>query len=194
MPTPRRRRSAPRRIVVFSGSTGVLALALSGCIGAPDPTPTPSSPTSAAPIFASDEEALAAAEAAYREFEEVSQSIASDSGEHPERIEAVATPTYAQQLLAEFAQYRELEIRAEGSVKLDSFSLVEQRYGDADVEVMIYLCRDVSGVRVLNATGADVTPDDRVSRTPLIASLLAEGDREDLLVDGIELWSGEDFC
>lgn len=194
MPTPRRRRSAPRRIVVFSGSTGVLALALSGCIGAPDPTPTPSSPTSAAPIFASDEEALAAAEAAYREFEEVSQSIASDSGEHPERIEAVATPTYAQQLLAEFAQYRELEIRAEGSVKLDSFSLVEQRYGDADVEVMIYLCRDVSGVRVLNATGADVTPDDRVSRTPLTASLLAEGDREDLLVDGIELWSGEDFC
>ena len=193
MPIPRRRRPAPRRNYVVTGAAAVLALALSGCVGAPPaPTPTPSAP--AEPIFASDEEALAAAEEAYAEFENVSQSIASDSGNHPERIETVATPAYAQQLLAEFAKYRELEIRAEGLVKLDSFSMIEHRAGEAGVGIMIYVCRDVSGVRVLDATGADVTPDDRVPRTPLIASLIAEADEESLLVDGVELWSGEDFC
>ena len=49
---------------------GLTALLLGGCVGEPAPTPTPSASTAGAaePIFASDEEALAAAEAAYRAY------------------------------------------------------------------------------------------------------------------------------
>jgi hypothetical protein len=171
-----------------------MALALSGCVGAPAPTPTPTASASAEPIFASDEEALAAAEVAYSAFETVSHDIASDWGKQPERIESVATATYAPELLEEFAQYRELEIRADGAVKLDSFSLVQHTADNTRSEVVIYVCRDVSGVRIIDANGVDITPVDRAARTPLIASLTTEADGEKLLVDGVELWSGEDFC
>jgi hypothetical protein len=194
MPEPHHDRAVTRRIGAAVAVAGVMALALSGCVGAPAPTPTPSASASAKPIFASDEEALAAAEAAYSTFEAVSHDIASDSGRQPERIETVATPTYAPELVQEFAQYRELEIRADGSVKLDSFSLVQHTENDSSSEVVIYVCRDVSGVRILDANGADLTPADRAARTPLIASLRADGPGEKLLVDGVELWSGEDFC
>ncbi|WP_188743891.1 hypothetical protein [Agromyces bauzanensis] len=193
MPSPRPRRFVMRRHGAAITAAGVLTLVLSGCVGAPANTPSPSPSVSAEPVFASDEEALAAAEAAYRSFEEVSALIASESGNDAERIEAVATPTYTVQLLDEFAQYRALGIRAEGQTALDSFSLVQQQTTAAGSEVVIYVCRDVGDVRVRDASGADVTPLDRASRTPLIATLVA-GDGARFLVDGVELWSGEDFC
>ena len=66
---------------------GLLALVLAGC--APDvpaiqvpPTPT------VTPLFASDEEALAAAEEAYAAYLAMSDEITSDGGERPERIPA----------------------------------------------------------------------------------------------------------
>ena len=74
MPDARPRRLTPR-VAALLGSAGVLALALSGCAGAPTPTPTPPSSASAAPIFASDEEALAAAEAAYERYRATSVAI-----------------------------------------------------------------------------------------------------------------------
>ena len=69
MPDARPRRLTPR-VAAMLGSAGVLAVALSGCAGAPaaSSTPPPTASASAAPIFASDEEALAAAEAAYEGY------------------------------------------------------------------------------------------------------------------------------
>ena len=178
--------------LVVAGLTAVL---LSGCVGgaAPTPTSTPTAPDAAEPIFASDEEALAAAEAAYRAFEDVSQTIAMDGGRDADRIRAVATPTYVTQLLEEFAQYEELGIRIQGSASLDSFSLVGQEAAPDGVVVMMYVCRDVSGVIVRDVTGADVTPADRDDRTPLIASLVAD-ESSQLLVHEVEQWPGDDFC
>ncbi|WP_448811147.1 hypothetical protein [Agromyces bauzanensis] len=174
-------------------AAGIVAGLLSGCIGTPAPTPSPTPSAARVPIFASDEEALAAAEEAYRSFESVSALIASESGNDAERIENVATAKYSIQLLDEFSKYRELEIRAVGQTTLDSFSLVDHRSTDDSADVVIYVCRDVSNVRVLDAAGTDVTPADRVARTPLVASLTTGGTRN-LLVSGVELWSGEDFC
>ena len=55
----------------------VLALVVAGCAATPSPTaaPTPSA-DAADPIFASDEEALAAAVEAYERYRAVSQQIA----------------------------------------------------------------------------------------------------------------------
>ena len=60
MPISRPKRRPLRRPGAALVAAGALALMLTGCVGAPGATPTPT-PTEAAPIFASDEEALAAA-------------------------------------------------------------------------------------------------------------------------------------
>jgi len=193
VPESRSHRRATRRIASVAAGAGIAALLLSGCVGVPATTVTPSASETIEPIFASDEEALAAAEAAYRAFESVSHTIASDSGRDAERINAVATPAYVPELLDEFAKYSEIGIRAEGTAQVDSFSLVENSMTDSGATVSIYVCRDVSQVRVIDGTGADVTPPGREARTPLIAVLMAERGKP-LLVDEVDLWSGDDFC
>ncbi|GAA1759186.1 hypothetical protein [Agromyces humatus] len=192
MPTSRPKRRTPRRLGAALAAAGALALMLTGCVGAPTPTPTPT-PTEAAPIFASDEEALAAAEAAYSTFEDVSRAVAADGGQNDHRIESLVTSDYLPELKGDFMQYREAGIHIEGAVALDTFSLSENaQVGDA-ATVSIYVCRDVSGIRVLDASGADVTPPDRKDRSPLVAFLVGTS-AEELLVDKVELWPGDDFC
>jgi hypothetical protein len=192
MPIPARRRTVRRGAVAAAAATG-LALVLAGCVGAPAATPTPSPADTPAPIFASDEEALAAATEAYGGFERVSQTIASESGSSPGRIGDVATSRYTPELLEEFQTYEDLGIHTVGQSTLDSFELVEQTSADGVATVVIYVCRDVSDVRVIDATGNDVTPADRDERAPLVATLVSE-ESEHLLVDQVELWAGKDFC
>ena len=192
MPIRRHLRIVRSRGAAAVAATG-LALVLVGCAGAAAPTPTPSSGDTPAPIFASDEEALAAAEEAYEEFERVSQTIASESGSSPERIGTVATSRYTPELIEEFETYAELNIHTVGESVLDSFELVEQSSSDGASAVVIYVCRDVSHVRIIDDAGNDVTPADRDERAPLIATLVSE-EPNHLLVDQVELWSGKDFC
>ncbi|MFD5864727.1 hypothetical protein ACFWGP_07245 [Agromyces sp. NPDC127015] len=175
-----------------AGLAGVLVFGLSACSPEPAPKPSPTPSASAEPIFASDEEALAAAVKAYEAFEELSYTIAADGGKDPGRIEQVATPRYSEQLEAEFAQYLEAGIHADGETHLGSYELVEYDERGDRVEVSLYLCSDVTDVRVLDEAGADVTPEDRRDVTPLQAFLV--GDDEHLLVDKVDLWSGTDFC
>ncbi|WP_022893793.1 hypothetical protein [Agromyces subbeticus] len=186
----------PRRCALTAlAAGGALVLLLSGCTGGGEPSPTPSASTDAAePIFATDEEALAAAVAAYTAFEELSQTIAAEGGIEPERIERSVTSEYMPGLLEEFAQYQELGLRITGSASLDSFRLAEHSGGADRVSVTLYVCRDVSGVRVIDAAGVDVTPADRQLRTPLVADLVSKDGADNLLVNGVELWPGDDFC
>jgi hypothetical protein len=169
---------------------------LTGCSGAPaaPPSATPSE-TSVEPIFASDEEALAAAVEAYDRYRAISAEISRDGGEAPERIDVSVTPEYARALHEEFAALNEVGLRMEGTTTIDSISLAEW-YGESSVaHVSLYLCRDVSGSRVVGPDSKDVTPVDRRERTPLVAALVSgSGDPRELLVDGVEVWSGDDFC
>lgn len=188
-------RAPRRRAVAGLAAAGLAALLLGGCTSAPAQPPSPTPTASAAePIFASDEEALAAAVAAYERFEVVSGDIAADGGDNSGRIEEVATERYSPQLREEFDQYRVNGLRIEGSSTVDSFRLAEHSQSAGSAEVSIYLCRDVSGVRVLDSAGADVTPEGRDARTPLTVVLVSASVDGELLVDEIELWPGEDFC
>ena len=195
MPIPRRRRSAPRRLGVVSGTVAVLTLSLSGCIGAPAPAPTPSSSTSAEPVFASDEEALAAAVEAYGLYSAVSAEVTADGGAEPGRVDSTVTEGYAVTLHEEFDALAELGLTIVGDTKIEDEGLTESGYDVEGAKVSIYFCRDVSGVRVIGADGVDVTPADRDERTPTQAFLVSStADPSVLLVDGVEQWSGEDFC
>jgi len=194
MPDARSRRLTPH-VAAMLGSAGVLVVALSGCAGTPAPTPAPPASASAAPIFASDEEALAAAEAAYESYRAESARISSEGGRDPERVVPYVSDRYASIVVAEFVALEESGLHMEGSTAIDSLRLAEWSSQDHMASVSIYLCRDVSGARVVNSAGADVTPADRQDRIPLVAFLISSTTRPDsLVVDGVEQWSGDNFC
>ncbi|WP_438853848.1 hypothetical protein [Agromyces sp. M3QZ16-3] len=176
----------------------LVALALTGAVlglaacAAPTPSATPSQPATDAaevPLFASDEEALAAAVEAYEAYLAVSDSITSDLGVDSTRIREVATPEFADFSEDDFAAFRDAGLRTEGSSTVDSPKLATS----SSNRVTFYACQDVSAVRLFNGSDEDVTPADRETRVALVINAVAShGDA--LLIDGNEVWSGDNFC
>ena len=171
---------------------GATLVSLTACApGEATSTPSPSPAETDAPIFASDEEALAAAVAAYEKYLRVSEEIARGTAV-AERILSVSTEEYGVARVSELTAFTESGLRLEGSYAFDTTSLVERSGEDSIELVRMYACQDVSGTRLINAEGADVTPADRDTRVPLVVSV--ELDVDSGLVAGSELWSGQNFC
>ena len=145
------------------GAVAVLGMfALSGCGGGtPLPTlpPTPSS----TPVFASEEEALAAAEDAYAAYLAMSNLISSEGGLGPERIEPFAVRDFLDSALQGFETLRENQWRTTGQSVLKNATL---QYADLEVAagedvVAAYACVDYTGLDVLDAEGTSVVSPDR---------------------------------
>ena len=192
MPDARPRRLTPR-VAAMLGSAGVLAVALSGCAGAPAPTPTPTVSASAAPIFASDEEALAAAIEAYEAYSRVLNKIANENSGAADRIREVATASYSSDVEDLFADLTKRGLRIDGLTTVDSFKLVESAQVGGRAEVLLLVCSDVSGTRVINAEGRDVTPAERPARSALQVKFVTAAQGRALLVDEEDPWLGE-YC
>jgi len=158
---------------------------LAGCVGPPVVTPVPT-PT-ATPVFASDEEALAAAEEAYAAYLAVSDEVASDGGIGVERLEAYVTASQLEQARTDFGSLQKSGRRMVGSSAFDG--IVLQSF-DA-TRLTVYLCLDVSGVRVFDGAGVDVTPVGRIARVPLEVGFAVH---EALLLDSSEVWNGGSVC
>ena len=173
-----------------------LAITLGGCVkddGPIVPKPLPSS----TPIFASDEEALAAAEEAYGEYLGVLDEIFYDGGAKPDRLATVATDKLVQLQSDGFSRTAQKGWHSVGSTAFDSAIL--QSYtsnpGEGDPLISMYLCVDVSGLDVLDADGSSVVSPDRPARSPFQVTLeVRDSASPDLLVSGDEPWTGSDFC
>jgi hypothetical protein len=190
-------RAAPGRVVGSMAAAAIaVALLLGGCTGMPGPSPIPTPTTDASePIFTSDDEALAAAIEAYEGYRAVSATIAADGGDRADRINATVTPEYAETLLNEFAALSESGAHFVGSSSFDTTSLAEWSFDGRTAAVSIYLCRDVSDVRVIGPDSKDITPTDREDRVASQALLVSSNaDPHKLVVDGVEKWPGDDFC
>jgi hypothetical protein len=165
-------------------------LLLSGC-GGGDPIPTlPPTPT-ATPIFASEEEALAAAEEAYAAYLEMSSLISSEGGADPERIAPFVTERRLDDELRGFGTLREADLRISGHVGFAALDL--QRYDQVGelVEVVFYACVDLSDRRVTDSEGRDVTPVDRQDLLVLEVVLVGTGDDPSLVLESDDQWPGE---
>lgn len=167
-------------------------LTLAGCVdGNPIPTlpPTPS----ATPIFASEEEALAAAEEAYAAYLEMSALISSEGGVNPERIAPFVTESHLPAEIEAFAFYSSNSFRSVGSISFDSMTLQQADLSGPMVEISVYVCADVAGSQIVDGAGNDVTPTDRPDRIPLEVAFEANSDQE-LLLSESDQWTGSDFC
>jgi len=169
-------------------------LSASGCASeapAADPTPTPS----ATPLFASDEEALAAAEEAYAAYLAVTDEIFADGGKHPERLLEVATQEVLDAQREGYTTAAENGWQGIGSTRLDSVSLEQYDPTNSQSMVSIYGCVDLANVDVVDSSGVSVVSPTRPDRAPFEITLNSSGDLSSpLIVSGERPWTGEDFC
>ncbi|WP_411700093.1 hypothetical protein [Conyzicola sp.] len=172
----------------------VAALAATGC--APegpvaDDTPTPTS----TPLFASDEEALAAAKEAYAAYLAMTDQIFADGGKDPERLLDVATQQIFDAQVEGYKTAADNGWTGTGQTKLDSVSLQEYDANRVTAAVRIYGCVDLSEVDVVDATGATVVSPSRPDRSPTEISFDVDGKTNArLIVSGERPWSGDNFC
>jgi len=170
------------------------ALLLSACTGQP-PVVLPSPQSSTAPVFASDEEALAAAEVAYGEYLAASASISSKERADRSTIEDLVTVDYLEEVNEGLDSYEESDIFTDGVGQFDSLTLQQLDESlEGPVVVVVYLCLDLTDVRVVDKSGRDVTPSDRPNRVPLEVAFESVDRTSALLIDSTELWTGVDFC
>jgi hypothetical protein len=172
----------------------LIAIALAGC-SAQQPAPQASTATAEEkPLFTTDEEALAAAQAAYAHYLEVSDQIARDGGANPERLKGLVSNV----LLAESTDFAEQifkqGLHSEGSSLTDTFH-IQGRSGNGSEEIISsYVCLRLSQVRIIDESGLDVTPSTRQDSLPMLLSFSINQKTQNLILDSSEVWTGSNFC
>ena len=130
----------------------MLVLGLAGC-GTPEPAePTPT------PAFSSEAEAFAAAEETYRAYVEALNSRHADPSARPAPTdyligEALESELDTERLLSEGGR------AIVGPAEIAGFTGAESSSDFTEISAVI--CLDVSKSRVIDESGADVTPADR---------------------------------
>jgi hypothetical protein len=189
---PRTLRRLAARILAGATLAGATLAGLAACAPSePGPAPTPTTDAASAPLFASDEEALAAAVEAYEAYLAVSAEVAS-SGKDFDRIKDVTTAGFGMRRASELQTFADAGLHLKGSYRADTASLTDRSADGSTETVVMYICQDVSGTRVLNRDEADVTPADRDERAPMVVEVRL--DSAGGLIGGSDLWSGDNFC
>lgn len=165
-------------------------LLLSGC-GGGDPIPTLPPTPSATPIFASEEEALAAAEEAYAAYQaaiDLALQTLDDSD-----LAAVATGAALETAVGSVDEFAQSARHQVGFTRVHSVSAADLSPlvdGDGSDISQIYACIDLSSVSVVSANGE--TSQSPIAVLPMIVGL--SWDAENLLVAEEEVWDGSNFC
>lgn len=187
-------RSTPSRSY-FLALTLAVALLASGCT-TETPVPTPTAATTAPPIFASEDEALAAAEEIYARYSIASNLVLQEKGDKgPESLARYLHQELLEDVVDEFRQYRKDGIYSKGDIRYDSMRL--QSYSDDGVheaEIVVYLCIDVSKAFLYDEHGKNVTPPGRPDRVPVVLEFQTVDRTQDLLITSSEGWTGDNFC
>lgn len=176
----------PRSLVV-----PLLLLALAGC--APTTVlPPANAPSEEAPLFASDEEALAAATEAYEEFLAVSSQILQDGGREPERAGPLLSDEVFAEELAGYEQFSQDGFRLIGQSRITDSQLQQWSQHEMEVEIIAYFCVSLRGTDVLDGSGDSVVTVDRPEQS--VFEVVLTGTRNDLVIERKRVWSDESAC
>jgi hypothetical protein len=172
----------------------VTALSASAC-APPTPAKPPKPSPSSTALFASDEEALAAAEEAYREYLSVIDDVLQGGGAETAGLGAVAANAALDQALADAREFASLGYRTVGTTGLNAIVLQRMEAGTEDSIAIVeaYVCEDASQVDLVNAEGISLVSDDRPPLTPFQVSFSNEGERG-LVLTSRSAWDGEGVC
>ena len=199
MRNPPRRRPVHR--AVLTAAVLFLAGTLSGCLAASVPPNTASpvakataapAPAEAPPIFASNDEALAAATSFYSSYQAMANTISHEGGVEPQRITPFVTSEMLSGEIASFQRLAENGVHLVGDLGFDSMKI--QSVNLSQGSLVIYMCLDVSATDVIDVTGLSTVPPNRVSRHPLEVALVQDPTASRLLLERSEIWTGANFC
>jgi len=154
----------------------------------------PSAPPSAEaePLFASDEEALEAAEAAYREYLTVSDEVFGAGGVGVERLQPLTTGQVWQEDQERAARYESEGLQQDGTTEILEFTLQQVDSGPPTA-VIAYACLDARSIRVVDAEGNDVSSAE-VPPTVTFEITLETDTSPDLKVSRSEVWTSGASC
>jgi len=180
-----------RMILLVAVATVVL---LAGC-GGPPPVVEPTE-TVGEPVFASEEEALAAAEEVFGKYVDATDTMSLSGGEDLSGFDGLLTPN---QLADETEQAEGL--KAEGKRLIGSHGYFDFRLQQVDqsnppeVYLQAYVCADLTNVKYVDAQGNDTSDPDRALSAPLEAVFVNTIENPStLLIEDVRQWTGEDFC
>jgi hypothetical protein len=186
-----------RRLVTLSAAALLAAVTLAACTQ-PDPGPTQSPVPTAkhTPAFASDAEALKAATDAYAAYLKMSDTIAHDGGANPERIKPYVTKSWLPRELEGFAKLRSSGRHQTGWTNFSRVKLQGWHETNKQAEIEIYTCSDSSPTEIVDAAGRTVTPADRKTSVPSVATFvgIVTSRQIHLELTGYEPWTGQGFC
>lgn len=178
-------------------AAGVLlgALLITGC-ATQDPAASPAPRPTSTPVFASDEEALAAAEAAYAEYLKVSDAIAADGGAGVDRLEPLVTAEWYEKELVAFKNLRETGRHQEGTTSYSNVQLQQvEPDGTGGTLLTIYACSDSSGTSFVNSDGTDGTPEKReVSVGVEVIFITTYSTQPQLRLSNYSPWPDDSLC
>lgn len=177
--------------MVGAACVGGLLLGAVGCTAASTPAEPSPTPT-VVPIFASDEEALAAATEAYANYLDVSGVIAHEGGKNSSRMTSVAVGEALETEVQALEGMSEAGTVGVGVLKFDTLTL--QSADLASGTLSAYVCLDVSESDVIDRSGVSVVSVDRVERLPLEVGFIFESASQRLLLERTRSWDGENFC
>lgn len=164
-----------RHLLTAIASLSVVAL-LSGCTPAKPYDKTATSTSSPTPVFASEEEALAAAEEVYRSYLAMSDLIAQEGGVDPERIDPYVVGEFRESTLAGLTNFQSNGYRSVGNTLLDSFKIQVFDSQSSDETLIAYACQDISGVDVVDTQGVSVVKSGRINRLLLEVTFASTGE------------------
>ncbi len=177
-------------VVLLLASLPLLASGCSPEAAVPAPPPT----ADAEPLFASDEEALAAAEAAFEEYLDVSFEVYADGGEDPGRLESVATGSILESDLAQAEQFRAEGLKQTGDPVVLATSLQSYNGGSAETaEVIVYSCLDAFSVQAVDSSGRAIGDPNR-QPTVTVENLFVADAEGGLLLSESSLWEDGPEC
>ena len=198
----------PRRRPLHSAvsTAGVLFLAVamaSGCSAAPAPSGTSvpvaeatAASTETPPVFASNEEALAAAEAAYANYLAAGDAAGPTGSDSWDEYAALTTGTEQNDVVEARSLMDQNGWSFTGTTSFDSMTVqTAQRLADSRWEIRTYLCLDLSSTGTVNDAGESVVKTDRPVRVPmLVVFVTPDKNSPQLLISESPIWSGSNFC
>jgi len=185
----------PRPLALALVPLALLATILAGCTQ-PTRLPPPEPSAAGEPLFASDEEALAAAFNAYGRYIRVSNTLSSSMDADTALLAEVAVVGHVEEVAESIEDLRAAGLRTEGQAEIRAFNL-QQHFESAngDVSVLTYVCLDVTNLRVVDEQGQDKTPAERDDLVGLEVVFWAiNGLDPDLKVASSKSWTGSDLC
>jgi hypothetical protein len=173
-------------------------LSIAGCVpSTAEPAVTPSATASAAaPVFASDEEALAAARGVYEQFVSTIDTVMAENGARPERIDEFAVPALADEEKKGIQEFVTKGYKVAGRASVTN-AVLQSRVNDSGLKkvVTLYVCMDVSGIEVVDSTGTSIVEDTRPDRAALEVTFDAQKEKlTELVVASKSAWNGGGVC